>query len=492
MLLEKCENIGYFNNVLVGCGKCPNCRNQKRNEWSIRLEHELIMNGNKGAFVTLTYNNENLLITGATPICEGDEMGTLNKKDTQDFMKRLRKKLGKEKKIKYILAGEYGTAFKRPHYHIIFLGIDWKDCEELELEKVWGKGKVDIDRRPIGPGAINYIYNYIKKDSFKTKADKLEFELKYNRVAEFITQSQGIGKNWALENVAGWSQSMEINYNGHKCNIPRYYIKMVKKIEGRTIKKKRTIINHYKNGIEKRTYTYYKVIENPAGKFTKLINEKCREKIIETIKKIKEDKRTEYNFEFMLKEYDRNEEIKKYIYKLDEKIIKKGMLNYKNKLVLKPKNWEKIKERNERSIREKFGDNLNFYLMQSKSKNDIIRQKIEATKRNYDVTEKKEYILRKKLKKTLDNSKKQDIIDNEKRMINAVQEIFGECEVTYSHEKNIAEYEIGAIKRTDYWEPNPELEFLLEKEREEKKYEKEWEYALYMEWKGRKRSGRNI
>ena len=45
--------------IPVGCGKCIECRNQKKRNWQIRL-HEEIKNDNTGVFVTLTFSCEEL------------------------------------------------------------------------------------------------------------------------------------------------------------------------------------------------------------------------------------------------------------------------------------------------------------------------------------------------------------------------------------------------------------------------------------------------
>lgn len=420
MLLERCENPGYFNGVIVGCGKCIVCKNTKRNEWSVRLEHELLENNGRGVFVTLTYDNEHLLVTGTKPIVNGDECGTLNKCDVQNFMKRLRKRL-KNTKIKYIIAGEYGTAFKRPHYHCILIGIDQWTLTQEEWEKIWAKGKVDVDKRRIGAGCINYIHSYIKKDSFLTREDKINFEKEYNRVAPFILQSQGIGKKWAMEHVAGWSKSMRITYNGHRVSVPRYYIKIIKKDEGKVIKINRKLTNIYKNEKEEREYTYYKVIENVNGKYTKEIIKNCKKALEKTVEKLKKEKKLE-NIDILMKEFNERISKKQKIYEDTSKIPNQELYILKKK----PLSKEQVIKRNETSIIKIFGKNTKFYTSKGKQKNYEINLKIEATKKPYSKLEKEKYI---KIKlQILDKTQKSN----------------------YNHsEINIEE--IGGIKKHEYW-----------------------------------------
>lgn len=80
----------------------------------------------KCAFVTLTYNEENL------PNGE-----TLKPKDLQDFLKRLRKALDPQR-IRYFGCGEYGEISNRPHYHLAIFGVGPEDAESID--QAWGRG----------------------------------------------------------------------------------------------------------------------------------------------------------------------------------------------------------------------------------------------------------------------------------------------------------------------------------------------------------------
>ena len=70
-------------------------------------------------FVTLTYDNNHV------PISEHG-FPTLCKRDFQLFMKRLRFNTGV--KIKYYVAGEYGSTNHRPHYHAVIFGAPNDKC----------------------------------------------------------------------------------------------------------------------------------------------------------------------------------------------------------------------------------------------------------------------------------------------------------------------------------------------------------------------------
>lgn len=112
----------------------------------------------KSYFLTLTYDNDHVpekdYVDNETG--ELNKVKTLNYDDFQKFMKRLRKKYGL-KGLKYLVAGEYGSNTKRPHYHCILFGLpiddlvevskNWQNDKYYESEvitKLWKKGNVMI------------------------------------------------------------------------------------------------------------------------------------------------------------------------------------------------------------------------------------------------------------------------------------------------------------------------------------------------------------
>lgn len=103
------------------CGQCIGCRLEKSRQWAMRCMHEKRLH-RVSSFVTLTYDNENLP-AGAS----------LNKRDLQLFMKRLRKARGPG--VRFYACGEYGDQTMRPHYHAILFGVDFPD------RRVWSTAK---------------------------------------------------------------------------------------------------------------------------------------------------------------------------------------------------------------------------------------------------------------------------------------------------------------------------------------------------------------
>lgn len=128
-------NPDYPSDIPIPCGKCIGCRLDYARTWADRMMLELD-HSKKAIFLTLTYNDENLNWT------DFDEFGfavmTLNKRDHQLFMKRLRqychRNLGIDH-LKFYCAGEYGTQHGRPHLHYIIFGIGLEDFPDRKVVK---------------------------------------------------------------------------------------------------------------------------------------------------------------------------------------------------------------------------------------------------------------------------------------------------------------------------------------------------------------------
>lgn len=116
----------YAFNVMVKCGRCEECRNEKSNNWVIRNYYES-QEHEKACFITLTYKENPFFLI---------------RKDIQDFIKRFRKAIGKaNKKCRIFYAGEYGMRYKRPHKHAIIYGWE-EDRKKLTYLDINEKGNV--------------------------------------------------------------------------------------------------------------------------------------------------------------------------------------------------------------------------------------------------------------------------------------------------------------------------------------------------------------
>lgn len=214
--LKSPDKVRYPAGLIVPCGKCLSCRIAKRKEWSIRLLNELEYH-KKAVFVTLTYRDECM-----------PQNGSLKKVDMQNFIKRLRK----YEKIKYYLCGEYGPKTERPHYHAIIFGLGlWKQDKELII-RCWQNmdWTVPVIRRKafglVERESIEYVTGYIH--------DKLSGELafesyaKRGREAVFRLLSQGLGKQYCLDQADKLKSDLCVTVGGIKYAIPRYYLSKLK------------------------------------------------------------------------------------------------------------------------------------------------------------------------------------------------------------------------------------------------------------------------
>lgn len=155
------------------------CRINRREEWTTRLLLEFEQ-WDHAAFITLTYSDQNL-----------PKLGSLSKRDTQLWLKRLRKLLA-PRKIRYFMCGEYGPRTERPHYHAVVFGLD--PITELALiEKSWALGFVTAS--PLTPGRARYCARYVTKKLTSPKS------FSDGRTPEFGTMSRrpGLGADTAMQ-----------------------------------------------------------------------------------------------------------------------------------------------------------------------------------------------------------------------------------------------------------------------------------------------------
>lgn len=118
-------------NLMLPCGRCMGCRLERSRQWALRCVHEAKMYDDN-CFITLTYDPEKL-----------PKSGSLDKREFQLFMKKLRRKyvseipeeLSKDEAkawllkhgIRYYHCGEYGELLGRPHYHACLFNFDFPD-----------------------------------------------------------------------------------------------------------------------------------------------------------------------------------------------------------------------------------------------------------------------------------------------------------------------------------------------------------------------------
>jgi len=303
--------------VPVGCGKCMECKKQKKRQWQVRLQEE-IRHDKRGQFVTLSFNDEELakletdydeqeIITGirkTITLSNGKQRNYYNKqkvktknklqgyeldnavvkKAVRRFLERWRKE--NKKSVKHWLVTELGQKkTERIHVH----GILFTDKTTEEIEKIWKYGKVWIGEYT-NEKTINYIVKYV------SKTDKQHPN--YNSIT---LCSPGIGSNYINR-----MDSNNNKYKGDKTN--------------ETYKTRQ--------GIKLNLPIYYR---------NKIYTEEEREKL--WIQKLDKGERWVNGIKIDISE---SEEV--YYKRLKEAQIKSRMLGYQDN----KKNWNKIKYENER------------------------------------------------------------------------------------------------------------------------------------------------
>lgn len=203
--------------VTVPCGQCRGCRLERSREWAVRCVHEASLY-KENCFITLTYNDNFL-----------PDRGSLVKKHFQDFMKRLRKRVGK---VRFFQCGEYGEGLSRPHFHACLFGYDFPDrvfftrrngCNLFTsaiLSSVWPFGFSLVGDVTFESAA--YVARYIMK---KISGDKSD-EHYGGKEPEYTTMSRrpGIGLEWFKKfRDDVFPHDFMVIRGGIKCKPSRYY-----------------------------------------------------------------------------------------------------------------------------------------------------------------------------------------------------------------------------------------------------------------------------
>ena len=188
----------------VPCGRCVECMKLRINSWYVRINEELKVSSS-AYFVTMTYLNEPV-----TP--EGEP--TLNYKDVQLFMKRLRK--CQDEKIRYFIVGEYGSKTGRPHYHALLFNINNID----DVQKCWTHGFIHVGK--VQDESIFYTLKYSLKRAVKWKKRQ-----DHDPLPEKALVSQKMGMSFLTKKMIDYykadpSRSVTM-LNNIKLPLPRYY-----------------------------------------------------------------------------------------------------------------------------------------------------------------------------------------------------------------------------------------------------------------------------
>lgn len=211
----------------VPCGKCVECLERRRNEWSLRLQQELKASTMFSYFVTLTYDDMHLPLIFVDGIDEPISF-TLDRDHLKSFVRSFRDALRyKVKKLssfssynssfKYFCVGEYGEKSIRPHYHGMFFNVPL-DIDEFSsiVEKIWNKGFVQVGY--LQDGGCHYQAKYMVKPS----------GLPDNAIKPFLLCSKHLGISYLSQEMVQYHSNndvVQIVQSSKKFQpaLPRYY-----------------------------------------------------------------------------------------------------------------------------------------------------------------------------------------------------------------------------------------------------------------------------
>lgn len=216
--------------IEIACGQCVGCRLERSRQWAIRCLHEAQMY-ESNCFITLTFSPEALQ--------QRENPWSLDVRDFQLFMKRLRKKFGDG--IRFFHCGEYGEKQGRPHYHACLFNFDFPDKQlwrvanghrlyiSEALSELWPYGFSTIGDVTFESAA--YVARYIMKKVTGDSADEHYLWVDENtgeafpKKPEYTTMSRrpGIGKQWFEQFRSDVYPSDFITVGGKKMRPPKYY-----------------------------------------------------------------------------------------------------------------------------------------------------------------------------------------------------------------------------------------------------------------------------
>lgn len=216
------------------CGQCIGCRLERSRQWAMRCMHEASLH-EANAFITLTYDDAHL-----------PHGGSLQYRDFQLFMKRLRKVSGR---VSFYCGGEYGETTFRPHYHACIFGYDFPDkvyfskssdgsklYTSERLAKLWPLGLSTTGSVTFASAA--YIARYcvqkvtgdLAQAHYRTVTDDGEI---VDRVPEFnrMSLNPAVGKRWLDRYLSDVYPRDYVIVNGVKTKPPKYYDRLFESLD---------------------------------------------------------------------------------------------------------------------------------------------------------------------------------------------------------------------------------------------------------------------
>uniref|UniRef100_A0AAU8B6J0 Replication initiator protein n=2 Tax=unclassified Microvirus TaxID=338099 RepID=A0AAU8B6J0_9VIRU len=250
--------------IQVPCGHCIGCRLEYSRQWANRMMLELQYHEDSW-FVTLTYDDYHVPIAWYTDDSTGETCPamTLNKRDWQLFMKRLRK-MFPDQRIRFYMAGEYGDHTFRPHFHAILFGLKLPDGDltllqqnadgfqyfsSKSIDSCWksqynglikcegsitpltNSGKVVLAR--VSWETCAYVARYVTK-KLSGPETKLYSDCNISPPFALMSRKPGIGRQWFDDHPDCYDYeyiNISTPTGGRKFRPPRYYDKLFEQEE---------------------------------------------------------------------------------------------------------------------------------------------------------------------------------------------------------------------------------------------------------------------
>lgn len=213
--------VSFDKLISIPCGMCSECIRSRALNWSFRILNESKYHDHSYC-ITFTYDDEFLPKNGSLV---KDEISKFNKK-----LKTYLSRLGMKSDFRFFGCGEYGDKYKRPHYHVIYFGLDLWDLvfaaikngviyfDSPFIRKLWNKGHISVS--VLNERCATYVASYVNK--------KIGVVFDENKVRPFTLMSRrpGIGSQ-ILEDAYFKEKIDKGDYsffeNGFKFKLGRYY-----------------------------------------------------------------------------------------------------------------------------------------------------------------------------------------------------------------------------------------------------------------------------
>lgn len=240
--------------IQIPCGKCIGCRLSYARQWADRCMLELQYH-DSAYFVTLTYNDEHVPRSayGDPETGEAQPVLTLNRRDVQLFLKRLRRACPDDS-IRYFGCAEYGPNTFRPHYHLIIFGLHLNDLQlkrqdvdgkvnawtSATLQAAWSERPFgnyspildslgDVECSDVSWEACNYVARYIVKKQLGPDGRNFYDSFNITPPFTFMSLKPGIGRCYYDDHPEIYEYdtiSVSTPRGGRSIKPPRYYDKL--------------------------------------------------------------------------------------------------------------------------------------------------------------------------------------------------------------------------------------------------------------------------